>query len=348
MQRTLLILAFVLGLVSVSAPAAQTVRVMDLSESLRTGTVSLVSARGTGASTGTVVTGTLRNQTRRKIRLSTHLNSPLHLRNSGVGQDMTVIQVYGRDMGYFIEGDDTFIELEPSVRLNVRFVAFCADFEKPDPTESETFTMAPLPQALEQVLDRLIEYARGRELRDYMNAGQVAIWMAEGFPIETIRERFESSDSAERVARQLAGAPPPPPPPPPFAQPVQPLPLSGAVGRFGDGNPVAPLNVRTRGRVHHFVKVSDWATDQPVATLLVRAGQSAQMLVPLGTYRIKYATGETWYGEDFLFGPETGYSKVDKQFQFVDAGDHYTGYTVELIPQEGGNLGTSRITPEQW
>ena len=347
MQRALVLLVLALGLASVSPSAAQTVELTDLTEAIRAGTVRLVSAQGTGASTGTVVIGTLRNQTRQRLRVGTHLRSPLHLRNSGVGQDMTVIQVYGRDMGYFIEDDDTFIELGPSERMDIRFVAFCAEFEKPDPAASETFTVAPLPEKLERVVEKLMEYAQGRELSDYMSAGQVAIWLAEGIPSSSIRERFESSDSAERLARQLADAPPPPSPPR-SAQPPLPFPLNGAVGRFGGGTPVAPLNVRTQGLVHHFVKVSDWATDEPVATLFVRAGQSAQMLVPLGTYRIKYATGKIWYGEDDLFGDDTLYSEADKQFRFADAGDQYTGYTVELIPQEGGNLGTSRISPSEW
>ena len=139
------------------------------------------------------------------------------------------------------------------------------------------------------------------------------------------------------------------PPAPPFEEPAQPLPSNGAVQHYGGGSPVAPLEVRTRGYDgHYFVKVADWVTDQPVATLFVQAGQSAETLVPLGTYRIKYATGDTWYGEDFLFGPQTSYSEADEQFRFVDDGYQYTGYTVELFLQEGGNLRTDRITPDQW
>lgn len=82
--------------------------------------------------------------------------------------------------------------------------------------------------------------------------------------------------------------------------------------------------------------------------MFIRAGQSAETLVPLGTYRIRYATGETWYGEDFLFGPQTSYSEADQSFRFMDEGYQYSGYTLELFLQRHGNLSTNRITPDQW
>lgn len=138
-------------------------------------------------------------------------------------------------------------------------------------------------------------------------------------------------------------------PPSPFDEPSQPLPENGAAQHYGGGEPVAPLEIRTRDHgSHYFVKVADWVTGEPVATIFLRAGQSAETLVPIGTYRIRYATGETWYGEQFLFGPQTSYSEADRSFPFTEDGNQISGYTVELFLQENGNLNTSRITPEQW
>ncbi len=139
------------------------------------------------------------------------------------------------------------------------------------------------------------------------------------------------------------------PPAAAFNEPIQPLPANGAVQRYGGGRALAPLEIRTRGYDrHYFVKVTDWTTGAPVLTMFIRAGQSAETLVPLGTYRIRYATGETWYGEDFLFGPQTSYSEADQSFRFVDEGYQYSGYTLELFLQQDGNLSTSRIAPDQW
>jgi hypothetical protein len=138
-------------------------------------------------------------------------------------------------------------------------------------------------------------------------------------------------------------------PEPAFTEPRQPLPENGAVDRHRSGRPLAPLEVRTRGTEHHFyVKVVDWATDEPVATLFVRAGQAAEMLLPLGTYRLRYATGAVWYGEAQLFGPETAYNEAEHRFSFRESADGYSGYTVELFLQRDGNLPTKRIPADRF
>lgn len=76
------------------------------------------------------------------------------------------------------------------------------------------------------------------------------------------------------------------------------------------------------------------------------------MLVPLGDFTLKYATGSGryWCGEEsrFPFGRETSFHRAESIFSFLDQGDHYSGYTVELFVQPDGNLATSRIDPEAW
>lgn len=139
------------------------------------------------------------------------------------------------------------------------------------------------------------------------------------------------------------------PPAPAFNEPAQPLPYNGAVQRYHSGEGLAPLEIRTRGYDrHYFVKVTDYYTDQPIATVFIHGGSSAEISVPLGTFKLKYATGQEWYGEDFLFGPETSYSEADQAFHFTDEGYQYSGYTVELFLQADGNLRTDRITPDQF
>ena len=112
---------------------------------------------------------------------------------------------------------------------------------------------------------------------------------------------------------------------------------------------VAPLTISTRqGTGHYFVKIVDWATDAVVMTLFVRSGQSVSTKVPLGSFKIKYAAGSQWYGETYLFGPNTSYSMADKRFDFEETGDQVSGFTVELFLQPNGNLTTKRIRPEDF
>lgn len=72
--------------------------------------------------------------------------------------------------------------------------------------------------------------------------------------------------------------------------------------------------------------------------------------VPLGSYRMRYAAGETWRGETHLFGPGelTSYNASESVFTFEGSGGFVNGYTVELIRQVGGNMDTRRISPSQF
>ena len=135
----------------------------------------------------------------------------------------------------------------------------------------------------------------------------------------------------------------------PFSQPFQPIPINGAVKRYVKEEAIAPLKITTReSGNHYFVKIVDWYTNKIVCTVFIRSGQSFNLKVPLGSYKLKYATGEKWYGMKFLFGPETAYSVADKQFIFEVRGDHVSGYTVELFLQPHGNLKTNKITAEEF
>lgn len=82
--------------------------------------------------------------------------------------------------------------------------------------------------------------------------------------------------------------------------------------------------------------------------MFIQGGKSEQIEAPLGTYILKYASGETWYGYAHLFGPTTVYSKADKLFSFTFDGNGYSGYTVTLYNVINGNLRTSRISADDF
>jgi len=112
---------------------------------------------------------------------------------------------------------------------------------------------------------------------------------------------------------------------------------------------VAPFEVVTRaGSGHYYVKFAKPGEKRAVATMFVRGGSRAEIKLPLGNYELRYAAGERWYGTTHLFGPDTAFSEAKSNFRLSDEGDRYTGYTVELYLQVGGNLRTERIAPEDF
>lgn len=129
-----------------------------------------------------------------------------------------------------------------------------------------------------------------------------------------------------------------------FNQPVKPLPESGTTYKYFTGEGIAPLGVKTQsGDLNYFVKVADWDTKKTVLTMFIRSGESASVKLPLGNYEFKYATGKTWYGPDYLFGPDTSCYVVETKMDFYRSGNTYNGHTVELMPRVGGNLRTEEI-----
>lgn len=106
------------------------------------------------------------------------------------------------------------------------------------------------------------------------------------------------------------------------------------------------INVRTSpSGPHTLVKVEYWDSGNEVATRIVQAGNTVKIPVPLGTFRIKTASGSTWYGPEHLFGPDTNYSVANSDFPLRKLGEYWE---VELIEQTDGNLTQSSIPKSQF
>lgn len=126
-------------------------------------------------------------------------------------------------------------------------------------------------------------------------------------------------------------------------------PANGQVLRASNGEEIAPLEIVTpRKGLDFLVKLVDSGTKETSKTFYVRGGSRVKTRVPLGSFMLKYAAGEHWFGKNCLFGRKSIYSKVDKLLEFSRSENKVSGYTIELILQVGGNLSTSKISPDEW
>ena len=162
-----------------------------------------------------------------------------------------------------------------------------------------------------------------------------------------------SSGSMPSLTASAPGSKPPPPspalPPKPLPPPLpapKPLPSSGALNSYLPGlhaNMDAPFEIRTSAGANYLLKMEHWESGRAILDVFVRGGDRVEIKVPVGTYRVKYASGKTWYGYEDLFGPRTSFSKADTSFQFKRTFDGYSGYTITLYKVQNGNLSTSKI-----
>lgn len=123
-----------------------------------------------------------------------------------------------------------------------------------------------------------------------------------------------------------------------FNEPELPFPKNGTVKYNTRKEAIAPLKITTRYSDNYYLKLEDKFSKETVVTIFIVGGKSAEIDIPLGTYYLKYAAGEKWYGEKFHFEPYTSYYKALDEFIFEIQGEQVLGYTLELYKQPGGNL----------
>jgi hypothetical protein len=77
-----------------------------------------------------------------------------------------------------------------------------------------------------------------------------------------------------------------------------------------DCPPVVSGQTMADRKNHHFIKILDWETQKTVQTLFVRSGGTVTAYLPVGAYKLRFASGEIWYGEQHYFGDGTFYGEM--------------------------------------
>ena len=123
----------------------------------------------------------------------------------------------------------------------------------------------------------------------------------------------------------------------------KPLPESGVI-RFADRhnynlgrNPtLRVINSLDVNALMKLIRVRDGAE---VMSVFIRAGQTAEVTVPVGNYNARVASGQNWYGNSVLFGPTTSYSKLDAILEFKKMErSQLLGNEITLARVKDGNL----------
>ena len=116
-------------------------------------------------------------------------------------------------------------------------------------------------------------------------------------------------------------------------------PTSGAVifGQHGDSY----IQVKTSSQAC-LVKLKDIYGNDKMA-FYVRANETAKVAVPTEYMYVYFASGDTWYGYDKLFGENTYYSKDDTGIDFSQYMMEYT-----LYPVTNGNFRETPINESEF
>jgi hypothetical protein len=116
---------------------------------------------------------------------------------------MIAAQIYRAGGAYSTDGDDSFVELDPGEEAPVIFVAFCADFDRDNPSAADRFAVGSVPPHLDEVAKRIVQALAENPLVDLTAAGQLAVWMAQSVSLDEIETRFDFTAEDVRLARAL-------------------------------------------------------------------------------------------------------------------------------------------------
>ncbi len=111
---------------------------------------------------------------------------------------------------------------------------------------------------------------------------------------------------------------------------------------------LAPFTVETSGSNNYYIYLDSTTSVHNDMSFFVTGGKTVEIEVPLDTYNVFYAVGETWFGPAYKFGSTTSYYKCDGTFEFYDDGNHYQGWTITLYSVQNGNMDTDIINAEDF
>lgn len=107
---------------------------------------------------------------------------------------------------------------------------------------------------------------------------------------------------------------------------------------------VSPLSIKAADYDDCYFVLSDHNTGSAIMSFYVHAGSTIKLDVPVGTFDIYYASGDSWYGTDLLFGSDAHYQKFDRTFSFSE----HSGWSIELQPVTYGNSDIKNVSTEDF
>lgn len=105
-----------------------------------------------------------------------------------------------------------------------------------------------------------------------------------------------------------------------------------------------PLKINNSPDANTLMKLVRVNNGADVMSIFIRAGRSIEVAVPVGSYEVRIASGQTWYGDSVRFGPTTNYAKLDAVLTFTIQGNQLLGHEITLTRMTNGNLRQSPIT----
>ncbi|MEW9919829.1 hypothetical protein AB2B41_09455 [Marimonas sp. MJW-29] len=109
---------------------------------------------------------------------------------------------------------------------------------------------------------------------------------------------------------------------------------------------VFPLQVKTLAGPDYHLVLRDAVTGAPALAAYVEGGAFFRVLVPPGRYRLRFAYGSAWRGEEELFGPEMRVFELAEPLEFAVTGfATKAGHVVDLTGRAADGGLVAEVVP---
>ena len=178
---------------AISAAGQPTIE--QLNDTIDKGDITVEAITGTGGSSGVVIDGYLVNQSSIEQNIDVYLDIPIYFVNRGEGQNMVATQVYKRDGSYYRIGNRSYIQVARNSRTPISFFAYCADFDKDNPTREDIFKAGDMPPEIAGQVRRIAQIDHENPNLNLTIAAQLALWVSQGTSLDEIRQKFDFSEN---------------------------------------------------------------------------------------------------------------------------------------------------------
>lgn len=145
------------------------------------------------------IKGTLRNNTSAEIRVNVVMTDGIYFTNSSSSaQNMVAVQILDFEFGYYTSGNQYYIPLSPQKTEEINLIAFCANFDRDNPSSEQTFRSSAMPPELRAISAKISRYhADHMTTTEVMvKATQIALWRIQDWTREEIELQYEVTDES--------------------------------------------------------------------------------------------------------------------------------------------------------
>ena len=170
--------------------------------------------------------------------------------------------------------------------------------------------------------------------------------------------RARKAVARERIAQLTQQVPPGSAKPAAENLKIVPVPPTGDIVARRRRSAIAPFAVETEPGPSYLLKLVNISNPKDQIMVFVRGGETYSTKVPLGTYHLKAATGDVWYGRQHLFGAQTRFLRVRNKdranddgaqaFKFSQSGNRVFGLRISFKKVVGGNTSEEPISREEF